>query len=183
MDTTEDIRWLFIAIVMRAKQLESEGDCKSDIMLRDTLLRIKARESDGLYFVLEDYVERVLYEADTHRESHQELARVLQGYVQFEYTLQLFGRLPRLRQLFKKARLNRWLQMKSHVEEVRHHVSRYFELLDQATRAGENLSAEDIERCEHLALIFRVPLTLKLIQYKEFLAESESQLSVSEYKK
>lgn len=183
MDTTEDVRWLFIAIVMRAKQLESEIDCRSDIMLRDTLLRIKARESDGLYFVLEDYVGQVLYEADTHRESHQELSRVLKEYAEFEYILQLFGRQSHLRQLFKGARLNRWLKMKSQAEEVRRHVSHYFELLDQATRAGENLSAEDIERCEHLALIFRVPLTLKLIQYKEFLAESESQLSISEYEK
>lgn len=183
METTEDLRWFFIAIIMRVKQHESASDCRNDVMLRDSLLRIKAAETDGLFFILEDYVEQTLREADTYRDSHLELARVLEVYVQFEYCLQIFGQLPHLRQLFKKARLNRWLEMRSYGERFRPHVSRYFELLDRATLKGDELSEDDIDRCEYLSFVFGVPLTIKLQMYKTFFEDTEPKHAVSEYEK
>jgi hypothetical protein len=98
MDTTDDLRRLFMKVVNEAVVYELiQEDQQLRRKIVDAILRLKEAQDHGLIFLYQSYENEFIRQAEINRDDVQALGLVLEDYTQFHHCLICFQELDWLK--------------------------------------------------------------------------------------
>ena len=168
---TEDLQGYFMSVVNTYTISRFEVSDQAGRQVRDSLLRMRDMERQGISFRYQGYLDVVLDRANSVVDSCDELGRILHTHARFECCLMTLGELPDLCELFRSKGLAHWLDLKSDIAPFQPFVLRYFDLMADRIEECAVFTSETIGQLHYLAEIFEVSLSLPLVAALSFFSD------------
>ena len=172
MDTTDDLRRLFMKVVNEAVVYELiQEDQQLRRKIVDAILRLKEAQDHGLIFLYQSYENEFVRQAEINRDDVQALGLVLEDYAQFHHCLICFQGLDWLQKKLRAHGLSLWLKTTSRPRVARPFVRHYFWLLEGLSDEGRLITPKDAERLTTLSDIFDISFPPRLQAWVDLFAE------------